>query len=181
MSIKKIVYIAFFVALGIVFPMIFHLIGGPALGKLLLPMHLPVLIGAAFLGPVAGLIMGVVTPILSSLFTGMPPVIPMLPIMVGELGIYGFVMGYLFFELKLNVYLSLIITMVAGRVIASLVVLVLVYGFGFSKLPVNPIIYFYGTISAGFTGIIGQLIIVPVVLKYIKRYNKSKNTVDTIY
>lgn len=182
MDIKKIVYTSFFIALGIVLPIIFHMIGGPGLGRVLLPMHLPILIGAAYLGPLAGLIMGVITPVLSSLFTGMPPVIPMLPIMVVELGVYGLLMGYLFFRLKMNVYLSLLITMLLGRIGASLVVLTLVYGFGFGQLPANPIIYIYGTITAGFPGIIGQLILVPIVLRYIKRYNeKSKANLNTAY
>ena len=181
MDIKKIVYTAFFIALGIVLPMVFHLVGGPSLGRVFLPMHLPVLIGGAFLGPMAGLIIGIITPLLSSLFTGMPPVIPMLPIMIAELGIYGLVMGYFFFRIKMNVYLSLIISMLAGRIMASLVVLVLVYGFGFARLPANPIIYIYGTITAGFPGIIGQLLIVPLVLRYIKRFNEQKPTLETAY
>ncbi len=181
MDIKKIVYTAFFIALGIVLPMVLHLVGGPSLGRVLLPMHLPVLIGGAFLGPMAGLIIGIITPLLSSLFTGMPPVIPILPIMIAELGIYGLVMGYFFFRIKMNVYLSLIISMLAGRIMASLVVLALVYGFGFARLPANPIIYIYGTITAGFPGIIGQLLIVPLVLRYIKRFNEQKPTLETAY
>lgn len=181
MNIKKIVYTSFFIALGIVFPMFFHLVGGPGLGRVLLPMHLPVLIGGAFLGPFAGLIIGILAPVLSSLFTGMPPVIPMLPIMIGELGIYGLVMGYFFFRIKMNVYISLVFTMLAGRVMASIVVMGLVFGFGFSQLPANPFLYIYGTITAGLPGIIGQLLIVPIVLRYIKRYNESKPTLDTAY
>lgn len=182
MDIKKIVYTSFFIALGIILPIIFHMIGGPGLGRVLLPMHLPVLIGAAYLGPLAGLIMGVITPLLSSLFTGMPPVIPMLPIMIVELGLYGLVMGYLFFRLKMNVYLSLLITMLIGRIGASFVVLILVYGFGFGQLPANPVIYIYGTITAGLPGIIGQLIIIPIVLRYIKRYNETTEAnLDTVY
>lgn len=182
MDIKKIVYTSFFIALGIILPIIFHMIGGPGLGRVLLPMHLPVLIGAAYLGPLAGLIMGVITPLLSSLFTGMPPVIPILPIMIVELGVYGLLMGYLFFRIKMNVYISLLITMLLGRIGASLVVLILVYGFEFGKLPANPIIYIYGTITAGLPGIIGQLVIIPIVLRYIKRYNeKSSASLDTVY
>lgn len=181
MDIKKIVYTAFFIALGIVLPMAFHLVGGPSLGRVFLPMHLPVLIGGAFLGPLSGLIIGIITPLLSSLFTGMPPVLPMLPIMIGELGLYGLVMGYLFFRIKMNVYLSLIISMVMGRIMASLVVLALVYGFGFAQLPANPIIYIYGTITAGFPGIIGQLLIVPITLRYIKRFNEKSSTFETAY
>lgn len=172
MNNKKVVYSAFFIALGVLFPMIFHYIGGPGLGRILLPMHLPVLIGAAFLGPLAGLTLGVFTPLLSSLFTGMPPVIPMLPIMVAELAVYGLAMGYLL--RKLNIYLALIITMLLGRAAASLVVLLLVYVFSFSQLPANPVIYFYGTVTAGLPGIIGQLIVVPLIVIYLNNYVDNK-------
>ena len=178
MNTKKYVYSALFIALGIILPIIFHLIGGPGLGRVLLPMHLPVLIGGAFLGPLFGLIIGLITPILSSLFTGMPPVLPMLPIMIGELAIYGLSMGYLFKRIKMNRYLSLIITMLVGRVMASIIVMVLVFGFGFGRLPTNPFIYIFGTITTGFPGILGQLIIVPIVINYLKRYNESKLSVE---
>ena len=170
MNNKKIVYTAFFITLGIVLPLIFHVIGGPGLGKIFLPMHLPVLIGGAFLGPAAGLIIGILTPLLSSLFTGMPPMIPILPIMIGELALYGLIMGYLYFKLNINIFISLLFSMIAGRIMAGVVVLVLVYGFGLAQLPANPLIYIYGTITAGIPGIIAQLILVPVVIKYIKNY-----------
>lgn len=172
MNNKKMVYSAFFIALGVLFPLIFHYIGGPGLGRILLPMHLPVIIGAAFLGPLAGIILGVVTPLLSSLFTGMPPVIPLLPIMVAELAVYGLVMGYL--VKKLNIYFTLIITMLIGRVAASFVVLVLVYVFSFNQLPVNPVVYFYGTVTTGLPGIIGQLIVVPLIVIYLNSYVDNK-------
>lgn len=170
MNNKKIVYSAFFITLGIVLPSIFHFIGGPGLGKVFLPMHFPVLIGGAFLGSSAGLIIGILTPILSSLFTGMPPVIPMLPIMIGEVALYGLIMGYLYFKLKINIVISLLLSMIAGRIMAGLVVVILVYGFGLAQLPANPIIYISGTITAGIPGIIGQIILIPVVMKYIRNY-----------
>ena len=64
---------------------------------------------------------------------------------------------------------------------AYLVVFALVYVFGFPRLPANPIIYIYGTITAGFPGIIGQLLIVPLVLRYIRRFNEQKPTLETAY
>ncbi|MGM0446005.1 MAG: ECF transporter S component [Bacillota bacterium] len=181
MNTKKYVYSALFIALGILLPMIFHVIGGPSMGRVLLPMHLPVLIGGAFVGPLFGLIIGLITPILSSLFTGMPPVLPMLPIMVAELAVYGLVMGYFFNRIKMNAYLSLVITMLAGRIMASIIVMGLVYGFGFGQLPGNPILYIYGTITAGMPGIIGQLIIVPIVINYLKKYNRAKVSTETVF
>ena len=64
----------FFIALGLILPMLFHLAGG--MGVVFLPMHLPVLLAGFFLGPRFGLLVGIITPLLSSLLTGMPPLLP---------------------------------------------------------------------------------------------------------
>ena len=50
MNTKKLVLTSLFVALAIVLPQALHLIGGPGLGAVLLPMHLPIFIGAMLLG-----------------------------------------------------------------------------------------------------------------------------------
>ena len=55
--------------------MLFHLAGG--MGVVFLPMHLPVLLAGFFLGPRFGLLVGIITPLLSSLLTGMPPLLPL--------------------------------------------------------------------------------------------------------
>lgn len=63
--------------------MAFHLIG--MTGPITLPMHIPVLIGGLLLSPLA-LLLGIVTPVVSSLLTGMPVIYPMAIIMAFELG-----------------------------------------------------------------------------------------------
>ena len=88
-------------ALGVLFPQVFHLVGGPAAGGVWLPMHIPVLLGGFFLGPWRGLALGGITPCLSA-FTGMPPLIR-LPFMVCELAAYGFFAGLAIRRLKLPV------------------------------------------------------------------------------
>src|SRR6056297_3636496 len=171
MNTKKLVLMAILIALGIILPMAFHLFG-TGLASILSPMHIPVFIAGAFLGPAAGFVVGVLTPVLSSLFTGMPPVIPMLPIMVVELAIYGCITGYLFKIRKLNIYITLLITMLLGRVGAGIVVWFLVHVFSISHLPVNPILFIQGTIVKGLPGIIVQLVLVPVVIKYLQKSHK---------
>ena len=71
-SIKSMVLAALFMALGIVLPIALHAI--PDAGKIFLPMFLPVLVGALFLPWQYALAVGVFTPLLSTLLTGMPPV-----------------------------------------------------------------------------------------------------------
>ena len=110
---NNLVSIAFFIALGLVLPMIFHSFNMG--GKIFLPMHIPVLLGGLILGPLAGLIIGILTPILSSVITGMPPVFPMLPLMIVELGTYGFISGYLRKNKDMSIFQSLIISMIVGR------------------------------------------------------------------
>lgn len=166
MTTRKLVLMAFFIALGIALPISFHVFGDVA--RVLSPMHIPVFIAGALLGPVAGLIIGALTPLLSSIFTGMPPLIPMLPIMFFELAIYGWVTGYLFRIKKLNIFVSLLISMLLGRIGCGIVVWFLVHVFGITYLEGNPLIYIPATIISGLPGIILHLIIVPLVIKYLK-------------
>ena len=69
---KKITLGGLFLALGILLPQVAHLIAGPSLGQVLLPMHIPVLLGGFVLGPWFGCFLGAATPLISSLITGMP-------------------------------------------------------------------------------------------------------------
>ena len=170
---KKLVLMAIFVALGIILPIVFHIFGS-SIAQILSPMHIPVFIAGALMGPIAGLIVGMMTPVLSSLFTGMPPVIPMLPIMFVELAIYGYLMGYLYKVKNVNIYLSLIITMLLGRISTGIVVYILVHGFNIGRLPKNPLIFVQGTIISGMPGIILHLALVPLLIKYLRNTNFLK-------
>ena len=73
MNIREIVMGGFFIALGVVMPMAFHALN---LGKVFLPMHIPVLLSGFFAGPIIGLLVGLITPLLNSVLTGMPPFMP---------------------------------------------------------------------------------------------------------
>ena len=89
-QVKQMVLTALFIAIGVVLPQAFHAI--PNAGSVMLPMHIPVLLAGLVCGPVFGLACGVLTPTLSSLITGMPPM-AYLPSMLCELAIYGLVSG----------------------------------------------------------------------------------------
>lgn len=159
---KELVLAGIFIAIGYVLPMIFHLfnMGGPAF----LPMHIPVLIAGMVISPALAMSVGIITPILSSFLTGMPPLYPMLPIMIVELAIYGFVTAICVRKFNLNYYVSLLIAMVAGRIGAGLVVAVLAIGFG---LPMQPVPYILGAIVTGVPGLVIQLILVPAAAKIV--------------
>ncbi|MDI6893520.1 MAG: ECF transporter S component [Bacillota bacterium] len=100
MSLRNLTRGALFVALGILLPIAFHAVG---LGKVFLPMHIPVLLAGFFCSPSVGLLAGMITPLLSAVLTGMPPLAPpVAQAMVFELGIYGLLTGFLYGRMRLG-------------------------------------------------------------------------------
>ncbi len=158
-----------FIAIGIILPIVFHAIGQ---GTVFLPMHIPVILGGFILSLPFALSVGIITPILSSVLTGMPPVFPVLPFMVFELATYGLVTSFLYRRLKLNVYVSLIGAMITGRIVATIVVWILI-NFFFATLP-NPLVWVVGTVTAGIPGIVVQLALIPVLVLALDRLNFIK-------
>ena len=71
---------ALFIALGILFPVFFHMAG---LGPVFLPMFYPLLLAGFLLPWPVALAVGISTPVLSTLITQMPPLF-ILPVMVVE-------------------------------------------------------------------------------------------------
>ena len=165
---KEIVLSGLLLASGIILPMAFHLFG--MTGPIALPMHIPVLIGGFLLSPHLALLLGILTPLISGLLTGMPVIFPMAIIMAFELGTYGLTASLLTTKLKLTAIPSLIISMIAGRIAAGLTVAVLVQLFG---IKMNPFIYVKGSVITGLPGIIIQLIFIPSLIFAINKYLKK--------
>lgn len=164
MDTKKIVHAAFYIALGIVLPMAFHIVG--AGGRVFLPMHIPVLLGGMGLGPLLGFLIGLLTPLLSSLLTGMPPVLPTLPLMMGELATYGLVAGVSYKRYKYNVYVSLLLALVGGRMVNLLLFWLLGQNLG---LHINLADFLAGMFVVGLPGIGLQLVLIPLLVKRLER------------
>jgi niacin transporter len=115
---KKMVITALLIAVGIVLPIAFHSV--PNGGRMFLPMHIPVFLAGIICGFPYGLACGVITPLLSHLFTQMPPSF-MLPSMVCELAAYGTVSALLMRfirpkKLYIRLYIALIGAMLFGRI-----------------------------------------------------------------
>lgn len=165
---KEIVLGGLLLASGIILPMAFHIFG--MTGPIVLPMHIPVLIGGFLLSPYLALLLGIVTPFISGLLTGMPVLFPMAIIMAFELGTYGLTASLLTRRLKLTSIPSLIISMIAGRIAAGLTVAVLVQLF---SIKMNPFIYLKGAIVTGLPGIVIQLIFIPSLIFAINKYLKK--------
>ena len=162
MTVRKTVLSALFLAIGLVLPFITMQI--PAVGKMLCPMHIPVLLCGYICGWPYGLIVGFVTPLLRGAMFGMPAIFPNAVCMAFELAAYGFVTGILSKKMRKDIgslYLSLIAAMLGGRAVWGLVSAV-VYGLmgaGFTwKL------FFMGGFVNAIPGILIQLILIPVLV-----------------
>ena len=118
---KRTTLCAVCIALCYVLPIAFHSVG---LGSVLSPMHIPVLLCGLICGGGAGLICGLVGPVLSSLLSGMPPMM-MLVRMIPELCVYGLVAGIVMKKLHTgsnakDVYISLVAAMIVGRIVGGI-------------------------------------------------------------
>lgn len=130
-------------------------------------MHIPVLLAGFLVGPASGFIVGILAPALSHLLTGMPPGYAV-PLMSLELPVYGLMAGLMYKRLRLNIYASLIIAMIVGRLVFGLGLFVLGM---FIKLPYTASVFFSATgpLVAGLPGIILQLVLVPIIVAGVKR------------
>lgn len=154
------------VSLGIVLPVAFHWI--PNAGSVLLPMHLPVLLCGLLCGPAYGLACGLLTPLLSSLVTSMPPM-AMMPSMMSELAVYGFVAGLLICLVRTrsqaaNVYLSLVGAMLLGRVVYG-AVNALIFRAGEYSMQV----WLTASFVTALPGIIIQLVLLPLIVLALRK------------
>lgn len=160
MNLKKIIITSFMIAIGIILPVAMHTL--PNAGKVFLPMHIPIFIAGLICGGFYGFVCGILTPLLSSILTGMPTGV-YLPLMIFELATYGAVAGILFKTITtknkdFNLYISLIIAMIAGRIVFG-VLNALVFNVGEYSLQ----IWLTSAFVTSLPGIILQIAIIPVI------------------
>ena len=165
-QVKRMMVTALLMACGVVLPMMLHSI--PNAGRILLPMHIPVLLCGLYCGGLYGLICGVFTPLLSFMMTSMPGPGYLLPMMV-ELAVYGLVSGIMMDRVHSvkgtkKVLLCLVIAMLAGRIVYGLMNALVLRAGQYSIAM---------WVSASFVtaapGIAAQLILIPLIMKLLKR------------
>jgi len=168
---------ALLLALGVLLPQAFHLALGQAGGRMFLPMHLSVLLAGCFLGWKYGLLVGAVTPLLSFAITGMPPV-PLLFLMVAELGFYGLASGIFNKLLRSRqhgslprIALAVLLAQLCGRAAYLAVLFVLVKAVGLRGLPGPETVF--AAAAAGWPGILLQLALVPALVKALHRLRRG--------
>lgn len=161
-AMRKMLQASLLLSLGLILP--FFTAQLPSLGNKLLPMHIPVLLAGFLCGWPYGLAVGFIVPLLRSLLFGMPPMYPTALAMAFELAAYGAATGVLYQLLprkNIYIYLSLITSMIGGRIIwgsAS----VLLYGLNGSAFTWK--IFITGALLNAIPGIVIQLIIIPLLV-----------------
>lgn len=165
-TVKKSMITAVCIALCYVLPMLFH--GIQNAGSIFCPMHIPALICGLVCGWPYGLLCGLAGPALSSVLTGMPPV-AILPAMMVELAVYGAASGLMmqFVHTKktyADLYLSLVVAIVAGRVIAGLAKALI-----FARGSYSMAAWVAGSVVTSWPGTVLQLVLIPTVVVLLMR------------
>ncbi|MDD6201396.1 MAG: ECF transporter S component [Lachnospiraceae bacterium] len=159
----KITLSAMFMALGMVLPFLTGQI--QQIGSMLLPMHLPVLLCGLICGWECGAIVGFCLPLLRSVTFGMPVLYPNALAMAFELATYGLVAGLLYGHSRWKcvraLYRSLIVAMLAGRIVWGIAEVVLL---GINGNAFTWKMFLSGALLNAIPGIVIQLTLIPAIM-----------------
>lgn len=161
-ALRRWILSALFLALCIVLPFLTGQI--PQIGNKISPMHIPVLLCGFVCGAPYGAAIGFIAPLLRSLLFTMPPMMPSAVAMAFELAVYGLAAGILYKLLPkktVYTYLSLILSMLLGRVVWGLVSvpLYMIKGKAFSFS-----IFIAGAFINAVPGIILHILLIPALI-----------------
>ena len=173
LQIRKLTYAALFLALALVLPFLTGQI--PQIGSALSPMHFPVLLCGFLVGWPWGLAVGFIAPLLRSVIFGMPVMVPGAVTMAFELAVYGLVSGLLYRLLpkkKWSIYVTLIVAMLAGRVVWGIARLIIA---GLSGNSFTWALFLAGAFTNAIPGIILHIVLIPVIVMVLERAGLSLN------
>ena len=173
LQIRKLTYAALFLALALVLPFLTGQI--PQIGSALSPMHIPVLLCGFLVGWPWGLAVGFIAPLLRSVIFGMPVMVPGAVAMAFELAVYGLVSGILYRLLpkkKWSIYVTLIVAMLAGRVVWGITRLIIA---GLSGNSFTWALFLAGAFTNAVPGIILHIILIPVIVMVLEHAGLSLN------
>lgn len=172
-NLQKTVLSAMFLAMGVVLPLFTAQI--KEIGDTLLPMHFPVMLCGLICGPWYGLMVGFILPFFRSAIFSMPPMYPNAVWMAFELATYGGVIGLCYRKAPRqsigSIYLSLVIAMVAGRIVWGLVKTTLL---GLSGKTMTAQALITGGFLDAIPGIVLQLLLIPAMVRLIEQIYHHK-------
>lgn len=164
---RKLAYSAVCLALAMVLPFLTAQI--PQVASALCPMHIPVLLCGFVVGPVWGLAVGFISPLLRSVLFGIPVMYPGAVSMAFELCVYGLVSGLMYRLLPKKaayVYVSLLTAMAAGRIVWGIARFIMA-GLSGSTFPMSAFIA--GAVTNAIPGIILHIVLIPILVMAMQR------------
>ena len=163
-AVRLLTWSALFIALGVLFPILFHIFG---LGPVFLPMFVPILTAGFVLPPVFALFVGVSTPVASFLLTQMPPIL-ILPLMVIEGFFLAGIPSVFYGTLRWNFWLVLLGALLFDRILLGVLVLFLAPVF---HLP--PRLSSVYMVLRGLPGVLLNLVLVPVFVNLLRTKERA--------
>jgi len=161
-DLRQIPLAALFAAMGVILPQFFHLVG---LGAMFLPMFLPVILGAMILTRRFAFSVAIISPLVSWILTGMPPLAPpVLPVMLIELIVISLLISTIRVHLHKSVWTALIAGIVVDRILLFIIVTLIAPVFGFR----HPL-FSIALVISGIPGIILQIIVIPLAMRFIQQ------------
>ena len=136
----------------------------PQIGRALSPMHIPVLLAGFLCGPWWAMVVGLVAPMLRHSLFLMPPLVTAIA-MSFELAAYGLFSGLLYQLLpkkRSNIYVSLILAMLGGRIAMTIISGVTGSEFGWAA-------FIAGAFTSAVPGIIVHIILIPVLVMSLQK------------
>ena len=159
LSSRDMAFCGLFGAAALLLPVLFHILH---LGRIFMPMYLPLVALAFFVRPLPAMATAFVTPLLSGAVTGMPPFYPPIAVFMAiELALMAGLIAFIYGQRPdLNEWLALVPVLIFGR--ALYVGLVYLFS-GFIDLPAK----FMAGVSflSGWPGIILMIVVVPVIVR----------------
>lgn len=166
-SLRNFLYAAVCLALCLALPFLTGQV--PQVGKMLSPMHIPVLLAGFLCGPWWAALVGVIAPLLRFVLFGMPAIFPTGIAMCFELAAYGLAAGLLcrLFPRKTGtVYAALVLAMLCGRIVWGIAMWALL-GSGFTWQA-----FAAGAFINALPGIALHLVLIPPIVLALRKNGK---------
>ena len=173
LRVRRMTFAALLLAMALLLPFLTGQI--PEIGRQLSPMHIPVLLCGFLCGWTWGLAVGFVAPLMRSLIFEMPELFPTAVAMAFELAAYGAIAGILHKILPRTpwaVYVTLILSMIAGRLVWGLAQLILL---GLTGQAFTVAAFLAGAVTNAIPGIILHIALIPLLVIALERAGLSLN------
>ncbi|MDY0003255.1 MAG: ECF transporter S component [Polyangia bacterium] len=160
---RELAYCGVFGAVALLLPVVFHALH---LGRLFMPMYLPLVALGFFVGPLPAAATAFLVPLLSGAVTGMPPFYPPVAfLMAVELAIMsGLIAVALELRPRTNEWLLLLPTLVLGRVLYLLMV------YGLASIIDLPASFVTGvSLLGGWPGLCLMIVVIPPLARLARR------------